>query len=78
MAVVTWACSLIPILRLEDTLTRGVFVVLATFFAAFYLLASIRFYQSRDDGTARKLLRVSILYLPLYMILLLVFARFAT
>lgn len=77
MAIVTWACSLIPILRLEDTLTRGAFVVLATFFAAFYLLASIRFYRARDDGTARKLLRVSILYLPLYMILLLVFARLA-
>jgi len=43
--------------------------------AGIYFLASVRFQRETNDQTARKLLRVSVLYLPLYMLLLVIFSR---
>lgn len=63
--------SLVPVLAMS-TLQAWVFSILAVLLGLFYLKAAVAFNGSRTDPIARKLLRVSLLYLPLYMILLLV------
>ena len=50
----------------------GFYVVCATTLAAVYLAASLRFAREEDEWGARALLLVSLLYLPLYLLLLLV------
>lgn len=64
--------SLVPVLAMRTSVHVWVFSILAVLLGLFYLKAAIAFNGSRTDPVARKLLRVSILYLPLYMILLLV------
>lgn len=66
------AVSLIPALSMRTSVHVWVFSILAVLLGLFYLKAAIAFNGSRTDPIARKLLRVSLLYLPLYMILLLV------
>ena len=46
------------------------FVVVCLYIGWPYLKASIAFLKKRDDVIARKLLRSSLLYLPLYMLVL--------
>lgn len=75
MAVMTWMASMIPLMAIDGTLAKVVFVLIATGLAAIYFSSSRRFAKLRDEGSARKLLRTSIIYLPLYMIVLLVFSR---
>jgi protoheme IX farnesyltransferase len=50
----------------------GFYAVCATTLAAVYLAASLRFAREEDEWGARALLLVSLLYLPLYLLLLLV------
>ena len=64
--------SLVPALAMRTSVHVWVFSILTVLLGLFYLKASIAFNKSRTDQIARKLLRVSLLYLPLYMILLLV------
>ncbi|MEZ6093722.1 MAG: heme o synthase [Pirellulaceae bacterium] len=74
-AVLTGLAGLIPVFAITNTWAVIVFSMINVVLAAYYLMFSIRFFRSRNDQTARRLLRYSILYLPLYMVLLLVFNR---
>jgi len=64
------AVSLIPMMTMRTTIHSWVFGVVAVLLGLFYLKAAIAFNGSRTEPIARRLLRVSLLYLPLYMILL--------
>ena len=64
------AVSLLPMMLLDDWIRAGVFAVIAGTLGAVYLKSAIVFLQNRNDQTARKLLYGSLLYLPLYMLLL--------
>ncbi len=66
------AVSLVPVMSMRTVGHVWVFSILAVLLGLFYLKAAIAFNGSRTEPIARKLLRVSLLYLPLYMILLLV------
>ena len=75
-AFATWTVSLLPVFTFT---TQGgvpivgiVFAVLATVASVYYIRASIAFSADRNDATARRLLRVSISYLPAYMLMLVV------
>ena len=68
--------SLLPVIDLwADVPTNGwwriiLFVCVCVFIGRPYLKASFAFLKQRDDLIARKLLRSSLLYLPLYMLVL--------
>ena len=68
--------SLLPVIDLwADVPTNGwwriiLFVLVCLYIGWPYLKASIAFLKKRDDVIARKLLRSSLLYLPLYMLVL--------
>ena len=72
-AVLTAAAALpvvaLPALALDGPV-RWIYLVLATIPGLFYLRASWRFLKSRDDITARRLLRTSLLHLPLVMLVM--------
>ncbi|HMP80546.1 MAG TPA: heme o synthase [Pirellulaceae bacterium] len=70
LAVGTWLVSLMPVLGLGVGTAAMWFAGLATVAGLYYLIASIRFARERDDRTAWQLLRVSVIYLPIYLILL--------
>jgi protoheme IX farnesyltransferase len=76
MSVATWGVSLLPIVRMESTGGAILFGVLASIAAVFYLIASMQFRSSPDESSARRLLRVSVIYLPLYLLLIVVFSQF--
>jgi len=61
--------SLIPALAMAP-IQVWVFCIIAILLGIYYLQAAIAFNRSRTHAIARKLLKVSILYLPLYMVLL--------
>ena len=67
-AIALWVVSLIPVFYIDSM--QIVFVVVSSGLALAYLYFSINFARERNDFTAKKLLRSSLLYLPLYMILL--------
>ncbi len=69
-SILTWLASLTPIFTFESLIVQIVFAIFATAAAYFYFQASVTFMRARNQQTARKLLRVSITYLPAYMILL--------
>jgi protoheme IX farnesyltransferase len=75
-AVVTAALimlvSLIPVLTFRTPVHGAIFAILATGLGAWYLKAAINFARTLSDGIARKLLRVSLVYLPCYMLILLI------
>ena len=68
--------SLLPVIDLwADVATNGwwrivLFVAVCIYIGRPYLKASFAFLKQRDDLIARKLLRSSLLYLPLYMLVL--------
>lgn len=70
--VLLLAVSVLPILDVRTTVHAVLFAVAAVVLGAIYLKASFAFNASRDDATAKRLLRVSLLYLPLYMVALIV------
>lgn len=47
----------------------GVVLALGLMAAVWYLVASIRFSGTQNEATARKLFRVSLMYLPIYLVL---------
>jgi heme o synthase len=75
MSIATWLASTIPLLAISGPVAKIVFVLITTVLAAIYFSSSWRFAKLRDEYSARKLLRISIIYLPLYMIVLLIFSR---
>ncbi len=71
-AVLLIASSLLPVLCVRTGVHAGFLVVFALVLGGYYLKASIRFNNDRNDQTAKRLLRVSLLYLPLYMLTLII------
>lgn len=71
-AVLILLVSLIPILTFRTPVHGIVFATLAIALGGWYLKASINFARELTDGIARKLLRVSLVYLPCYMLILLI------
>ena len=66
------AVSLLPALAFRTQIHVWVFAALAVLLGVFYLKAAIEFYVARTDLRARRLLHASLLYLPAYMLLLIV------
>ncbi|MFT5301402.1 MAG: protoheme IX farnesyltransferase [Mariniblastus sp.] len=66
------AVSLMPIMALRTQAHGWIFAVIAIVLGLYYLRPAIAFNADRNDVTARRLLRVSLLYLPAYMLLLIV------
>ncbi len=64
--------SLLPALTLATPWHALVFIAAAIGLGIFYLKATIYFANDRRDQTARRLLKASVLYLPLYMFVLVV------
>jgi protoheme IX farnesyltransferase len=69
-----WASLLLPAswlgaLAMESQAATVVYLFAATVVAIFYLQAAIRFYREINDGNARKLLRASLVYLPIQLLL---------
>ncbi len=64
--------SLLPMMALRTYVHGGLFAVVAVALGVYYLKPAIAFSKERNDATARTLLRASLLYLPLYMMLLLI------
>jgi len=69
-AVLLLPASLLPMLWMQSQL--ALFAVIASSLGVAYLYFSVRFAISRDNRTAKHLLRVSLLYLPAYMVLLVI------
>ena len=63
------ALSLLPIVTFDTWVHGLVFSILALALSWPYLSASIVFAKQRDDLTARRLLKTSVMYLPMYMLL---------
>lgn len=64
--------SLLPAAILPSAIHMIVFSILALVIGGYYLKASIEFAQDRNDTSARRLLKSSILYLPMYMLIVVV------
>ena len=60
-------CSLLPVFEVRAMFQVILLVVIALIVGAPYLKASIAFNADPNDVTAKKLMRSSLLYLPLYM-----------
>ena len=71
-AVLLIVVSLLPVLTMRTTEHVWVFSLVAILLGLFYLKASIAFARSREEPRPRNLLRVSLLYLPIYMLALVV------
>lgn len=72
LCVLMIVLSLLPALALATTIHSILFSVAAIALAWPYLKASIKFAQQRSDTTARKLLKSSVLYLPMYMLIMII------
>jgi protoheme IX farnesyltransferase len=70
------AASLLPAITFRTLWHVWLFVIVALALGVLYLSCSIRFRLDRTDRSARRLLLSSIIYLPLYMLTLVV-ARFS-
>jgi len=62
------AVSLVPAFFVRSTFHSVILAVFALVVGVYYLKASLAFNSQPDDATAKKLLRSSLLYLPLYML----------
>ena len=71
-AVLLVIISLIPVLTFRSPVHGVIFAALAIALGGWYLRASINFARELTDPIARKLLRVSLVYLPCYMLILLI------
>ncbi len=75
-AVITCAIlilvSLLPALTFETTWQAILFSVITIFLGCLYMRDSLRFAKDRNKTTARRLLKISIIYLPLFMLSLVV------
>lgn len=71
-AVLMMIVSLIPVMTFRTPVHGVMFALLATALGGWYLKAAIEFARELSDGVAQKLLRVSLVYLPCYMLILLI------
>ena len=71
-AVLLLIVSLIPALTVRTPYHAALLLVLAIGLGVYYLHAAQVFNRDRNDATAKKLLRASLLYLPLYMLTLII------
>lgn len=71
-AVLLLIVSLIPVLTVRTPVHAAVLLVFAIALGIYYLRAAQVFNRDRNDVTAKKLLRASLLYLPLYMMTLVI------
>lgn len=71
-SVLLLAVSLVPAFLSPSRLGSSLLIGAATVLGIYYIMASWSFYRDRNDETARKLMLVSLLYLPLYMVALVV------
>jgi protoheme IX farnesyltransferase len=71
-AVLLLIASLIPALTVRTPFHAALLLVLAIALGMYYLRAAKVFNRDRNDVTAKKLLRASLLYLPLYMMTLII------
>lgn len=71
-----WMAALLLPVSLTPVIWMGgigvVFAGISTGLGVAYLYYSIRFWKNRNDATAKSLLRTSLLYLPAYMVVLVV------
>lgn len=70
--IILIAISLLPAFMFRTTIHGLVFAPVALILGYYYLRDSIRFSADRTDVIARRLLRTSIIYLPLYMFALVI------
>ncbi len=66
------AASLLPMAVLASTVHMIVFAILALVLGSHYMRASLRFAGQPDDMNARNLLKSSVLYLPMYMLVVVI------
>ena len=64
--------SLLPLMWIESRGIAIVFGATTLLFGLSYIYYSARFFIDRNNGTAKSLLRTSLLYLPAYMVVLVV------
>ena len=64
------AVSLLPVLVLRTQVHVWIFVIASLLLGAYYFKAAWAFLLDRNDQVARQLLRASLLYLPAYMLVL--------
>ena len=69
-AVMLVAVSLLPILVLRTQIHIWIFAIASLFLGGYYFKAAWAFRLERSDPVARQLLRASLLYLPAYMLVL--------
>ena len=69
-AVMLIAVSLLPVLVLRTQIHIWIFTIASLLLGAYYLKAARVFRLDRTDQVARQLLRASLLYLPAYMLVL--------
>lgn len=76
---VLWAAALVPVSLLPTALNLAglPYLLLALALGLWYLAASWGFAQARDEGAARRLLLVSVTYLPAILVALLLDRLFA-
>ena len=70
--IILIAISLVPAFLFRTTIHGVIFAPVALLLGYYYLRDSIRFSADRTDVAARRLLRTSIIYLPLYMMSLVI------
>jgi heme o synthase len=71
-AVLLIIVSLVPAVFAPSWFGAALLMIASLILGGVYLFASWQFYQTRNEATARKLMLVSLLYLPLYMTALIV------
>ena len=72
LCVLMIVLSLLPALALATAIHAILFSIAAVALAWPYLKASIKFSQQRNDATARRLLKSSVMYLPMYMLIMVI------
>ncbi len=72
LCIVMIGLSLLPVLTFRTSVHGILFAIAALVISWPYLKASIKFSRDRNDQTARKLLKASVLYLPLYMLIVVI------
>lgn len=60
----------VPLAFNMSGISRIVFIVATILLCSYYLFGSIQYLQERNDQNAKKLLRISIIFLPLFMLFL--------
>lgn len=64
--------SLLPVIGMRTPVHAVLFGLVAVVLGVYYLKAAIEFKRNTTDTVARRLLRVSLLYLPLYMLAMII------